>query len=848
MRHRVRSFPEKNDVTFRWIFLLFSRETLLTSAIHAQDIFEDYLLTSPREKRADCGRRAVAAMLAATASAAAVTGWGGSQRGACARRASSRPWCAAPTSLGKWTTSLTPTSVSAQQSSGSVRPNRAVRSRTRVVLFTSTAQNSTKEGDSWDASSEGNLTTKETGGGPSNGRVPKTDASSDGSQKKTQRTPGQIRKAEKKAKYSAKHPGGHARDVSLHMQAKAFERAGDKDAALKLLTRGSRKFPGNAHIQISFAKAVAGAFSAGDLGRERHQLNKALLHLRKFLTDFPDESQKSSVLHQLIGVLAARIAEHGDDDDGGRNAGLPEKIQSTSSSLELAKTPRAEFQLATEIDPSHAGAWHAWGVFEMKNGRVAKAKRLLREAKRCDPKRARTAQALAFLESGDPARLKDARVLFQSAIGLQKNHVPSYTAWAQMEERSGNFSRAARVFREGEEATRDLLRGCGDITKKVDDVDADSDPKKSRSSLLAAFGSFESRRSAGQSWEKTKSHARTLFREAVQTSPGNQRAWVAWVAAETLFARRSLYLNGFRDAQNDGPECTKTLLSVVNEGLKKHPFCVQLLTQKAVAFRLGGDFDSAVAQLTALSKKSRNPKIWHALGVALGDAGRFHDAIDAFEFGALGCVLHDEGTGSRVTNPEQPGSVENQSPSRINLPCLTYAATAAARGGDETRARRLFAKGSSLASPGTGTDSPTSFDSFESFESRDVPNASVDGSGNAYETSYAGGSGGASGGSTSSSPYGRSGSCAPSRRERSKHLLSWAAFEKRCGKTGVARSLFQRASVADPADVGVWTQWGQARLYFPNPPHLRYISNACDCCPYVAIYKTLTTFRVTKTV
>ena len=90
----------------------------------------------------------------------------------------------------------------------------------------------------------------------------------------------------------------------------------------------------------------------------------------------------------------------------------------------------------------------------------------------------------------------------------------------------------------------------------------------------------------------------------MQTSPGNQRAWVAWVAAETLFARRSLYLNGLRDAQNDGPECTKTLLSVVNEGLKKHPFCVQLLTQKAVAFRLGGTL-TAPSRNSPLYQKNR---------------------------------------------------------------------------------------------------------------------------------------------------------------------------------------------------------------------------------------------------
>ena len=109
-------------------------------------------------------------------------------------------------------------------------------------------------------------------------------------------------------------------------------------------------------------------------------------------------------------------------------------------------------------------------------------------------------------------------------------------------------------------------------------------------------------------------------------------------------------------------------LRVLEEALETHPGNERLLHARASAFRLAGDAEGAVVALEALlrsnAKFSRNPKTWHALGSALRDAGRFDDAVDAFEKGAF-CEAHDR-----------------EDDRRLNLPCLTSAAAEAARGGD----------------------------------------------------------------------------------------------------------------------------------------------------------------------
>ena len=155
----------------------------------------------------------------------------------------------------------------------------------------------------------------------------------------------------------------------------------------------------------------------------------------------------SRTSYQLRGVLEARRLELFVKDPGSVSSGLV---------APSAGRARAAFEASVAADPRHWAAWHAWGIFEMRRGRVNKARRLLREARRSDP-----------------------RSLFAEAIALDATHAPSYTAWARMEQRAGNVTRAARVFRQGEEATRNAARDAyayGVIVTKSRRDDVDGDP------------------------------------------------------------------------------------------------------------------------------------------------------------------------------------------------------------------------------------------------------------------------------------------------------------------------------------------------------------------------------------
>ena len=632
-------------------------------------------------------------------------------------------------------------------------------------------------------------------------------------------TPGQRRAAEKKAIHAKRHPNGHDKEISLHLRAKAMARRGDAKGALEELRRGAARFPKNAHIGVSLARALADDFDAADEDGEKHALRDALKHLDALerATSSSDSSGASasldatsaSVMLQLRGVLEARRLELANEDPALFS------VEKDSGDGPSARLARAAFEASVALDPQHWAAWHAWGVFEMRRGRTNKARRLLREARRSDPRRARAAQTLAALEASaaenDGAGAKgfaSARSLFAEAIALDATHAPSYTAWARMEQRAGNVTRAARIFRRGEEATRNAARDALDGAFPSRGGDGDGDPLFSRSAFLAAYGAFEARRAPGSA--KARSHARTLFREACDTCRRNPRAFTAWAAAETAFERHdarffrasptvSSGADASRAAEDVGTNAStaSNALRVLAEGLDAHPGNERLLHARACALRTAGDAARAVVAYESLlgssARASRNPKTWHALGAALRDAGRFDDAVDAFERGAF-CA--DDGRANLDSNLH--------SNLNLNLPCLTSAAAEAARGGDAARARRLFARGSALASP-EEEDAPSPFEPFEFETGADAAATSRNETGGGAERKKRAASSGFDARPERPPPRGSR----ASDFERSTHLRLWAAFEKRCGRLVTARFLFARASVANPADALVWLQWGQ---------------------------------------
>jgi hypothetical protein len=330
-------------------------------------------------------------------------------------------------------------------------------------------------------------------------------------------------------------------------------RGGDERGALALLRVGMRQYPNNVFIGTSAARLIAKAHGGGARGdpserKKGEALEEAVALVERYHAIDPG----NSVVLQVWATLQAR-----------RGAGA-------------AKTARDLFKSSVEADNNHAAAWHAWAVFERSKGRTAKARRLFREARRSDPTRAATLQAWALLEAEDK-KYPAARLLFGEATRLNARHAPSWQAWALMEAGLDNKGKASSLFRRGEEATRDAARGMfvrgggsggggaeqeeengstgrlweregasraegggggqrGDTTTTSKGGKADGGGGGSvlehRSALLCAWGRFEVTSGETSTRGSALSLARTLFREAVDTCPGNAHAWVSWAHAE----------------------------------------------------------------------------------------------------------------------------------------------------------------------------------------------------------------------------------------------------------------------------------------------------------------------------
>ena len=543
------------------------------------------------------------------------------------------------------------------------------------------------------------------------------------------------RKAERKARYAGKHPGGHRPEVNVVYAAKSLEREGDFAGALRLLRKGLRRFPTNAHIASFAARLIAtdvdgvgtarALQDAVDVCARAVDAKAKASKLAAVDAVAPDDV---SALIQTWAVLEARRADRDPNDP------------------EPARIARRLFRRACDADPNHAPAWHAWAVFE-RSRRPTRARRLFRDAQRADPRRPSTLQAWALLEA-EQRRFPQARRLFREATVLDPTHAPSWQAWALLEADAGAHSKAARLFRAGEEATRDVARGFrvrhrdgghvfsgeGDgaaatraSAKKHAPADDDSAKKHSsakrknananddarsahddrlaaRSALLCAWATFEVRRGGGASRASAISLARTLFREAADIAPRNPRVWSAWARAEGEALRgvdggetASGIVAG--DVRRRANPAAARQTAVLDEGLAANPGNARLAHARAMATKIAGDVDGARDALEKLLERHpASAHAWHALGTLLQERGEFERAVDAFERGAT-CAEEDDGADDSGANG-----------ANVNLPCLTAAAAAAFHGGDTPRARRLFMRGSATAGGALASHSTTHAD------------------------------------------------------------------------------------------------------------------------------------------
>lgn len=106
---------------------------------------------------------------------------------------------------------------------------------------------------------------------------------------------------------------------------------------------------------------------------------------------------------------------------------------------------RGFFKHAVAADPSHAHAWQAWGVFELRNGQNDSAEALFKRGLRMCPNHGALWQAWGVLETNNGNFVR-ARKLFQRGVEYCPSHVHLLQAWACMEVRAGNIDQARSLL------------------------------------------------------------------------------------------------------------------------------------------------------------------------------------------------------------------------------------------------------------------------------------------------------------------------------------------------------------------------------------------------------------------
>eukprot|EP00178_Gracilaria_changii_P003659 TRINITY_DN1549_c0_g1_i1.p1 TRINITY_DN1549_c0_g1~~TRINITY_DN1549_c0_g1_i1.p1 ORF type:complete len:1156 (-),score=158.64 TRINITY_DN1549_c0_g1_i1:231-3698(-) len=194
------------------------------------------------------------------------------------------------------------------------------------------------------------------------------------------------------------------------------------------------------------------------------------------------------------------------------------------------------FKRAVAADPTHAHAWQAWGVFELRRGRPDAGQALFRRGLRLCPSHGALWQAWGVLETsrGDFSK---ARQLYEKGAQQCPAHVHLFQAWACMEVRSGNIDRARNLLDHALEL--DSAHGAvwnaygllearhGTLAKARQNFSTGIRRSPHHAPLYRAFGQTESR--AGN-YER----ARQLFQQGLRVDPRHAPLYHAYAQFEAM--------------------------------------------------------------------------------------------------------------------------------------------------------------------------------------------------------------------------------------------------------------------------------------------------------------------------
>ncbi|CAN8068532.1 unnamed protein product [Agarophyton chilense] len=225
------------------------------------------------------------------------------------------------------------------------------------------------------------------------------------------------------------------------------------------------------------------------------------------------------------------------------------------------------FKRAVGADPTHAHAWQAWGVFELRRGRPDAAQALFKRGLRLCPSHGALWQAWGVLETsrGDFSK---ARQLYEKGVHACPAHVHLFQAWACMEVRSGNIDKARNLL---DHALKlDAGHGAvwnaygllearhGTLAKARQNFTTGIRRSPHHAPLYRAFGQAESR--AGN-YER----ARQLFQQGLRADPRHAPLYHAYAQFEAMLGNLSA-LNGLKKKAEEFFGSEDQAVQILNNG------------------------------------------------------------------------------------------------------------------------------------------------------------------------------------------------------------------------------------------------------------------------------------------
>jgi len=215
------------------------------------------------------------------------------------------------------------------------------------------------------------------------------------------------------------------------------------DRGIAMSTHGASLLQGYGQFELNFGKDPVRAKELFILGTKRSRDENSYVWHSLGMIELRDFHNSGSARDVFVEALK-RYPRNSQLLVG---AGLAYSIGSPGKPPSIERA-RDYFKRAVIADTSHAHAWQAWAVFELRMNNKDNARKLFQRGLKYCPSHGALWQAFAVLEMLE-GNFPRARSLFEKGIETSPGHVHLMQAWACMEVRVGNITRARQLLIRG---------------------------------------------------------------------------------------------------------------------------------------------------------------------------------------------------------------------------------------------------------------------------------------------------------------------------------------------------------------------------------------------------------------